>query len=170
MNKDDLILISVDDHIAEPADMFDAHVPAKYKEKAPRVVLEPDGIQQWYYGEVRGRNMGLNAVAGKPREMYNIDASRYDDWWALAIAAGIKPTTAQGWYASRNRPKGVDVLHVLDLLLAADVLREDFAAAIRSDALAATEPHEVVRRLERATPATPPSPGKRARGNRAHNA
>ena len=38
MNKDDLILISVDDHIAEPADMFDAHVPAKYKEFAPRVV------------------------------------------------------------------------------------------------------------------------------------
>ena len=27
MNKNDLILISVDDHIAEPADMFDAHVP-----------------------------------------------------------------------------------------------------------------------------------------------
>ena len=24
---DDLILISVDDHICEPADMFDAHVP-----------------------------------------------------------------------------------------------------------------------------------------------
>ena len=29
MNKDDLILISVDDHIAEPADMFHAHVPAE---------------------------------------------------------------------------------------------------------------------------------------------
>src|ERR1700751_396366 len=79
MNKDDLILISVDDHIAEPADMFDAHVPAKYKASAPRVVLEPDGVQQWYYGEVRGRNMGLNAVAGKPREMYNVDATSYDE-------------------------------------------------------------------------------------------
>src|SRR5258705_12426557 len=79
MHKDDLILISVDDHIAEPADMFDAHVPPKYKDLSPRVVVEADGVQQWYYGEVRGRNMGLNAVAGKPREMYNIDASRYDE-------------------------------------------------------------------------------------------
>ena len=79
MNKDDLILISVDDHIAEPADMFDAHVPTKYKDLAPRVVLEPDGVQQWYYGEIRGRNMGLNAVAGKPREMYNVDACSYDE-------------------------------------------------------------------------------------------
>ena len=35
MHADDMILISVDDHICEPADMFDAHVPAKYKDKAP---------------------------------------------------------------------------------------------------------------------------------------
>lgn len=41
MNKDDLILISVDDHIAEPADMFDAHVPAKYKDRAPRWSSNP---------------------------------------------------------------------------------------------------------------------------------
>ena len=45
MDRDDLILISVDDHIAEPADMFEAHVPQKYKARAPRVVLEPDGVQ-----------------------------------------------------------------------------------------------------------------------------
>ena len=50
MHKDDLILISVDDHIAEPADMFEAHVPAAFKEHAPRVILEDDGTQQWYYG------------------------------------------------------------------------------------------------------------------------
>ena len=45
-SKDDLILISVDDHIAEPADMFDGHVPDKYRELAPRVVDEPNGAQQ----------------------------------------------------------------------------------------------------------------------------
>ncbi|WP_326645887.1 CoA transferase [Streptosporangium sp. NBC_01755] len=79
MNKDDLILISVDDHIAEPADMFHAHVPERYKDQALRVIIEENGVQQWYYGDLRGRNMGLNAVAGKPREMYNIDASSYDE-------------------------------------------------------------------------------------------
>ena len=42
-NADDLILISVDDHICEPADMFDVHVPAKYRDQAPRVVERPDG-------------------------------------------------------------------------------------------------------------------------------
>jgi predicted TIM-barrel fold metal-dependent hydrolase len=79
MTPDDLILISVDDHICEPPDMFDAHVPAKYKSLAPRVEVDDRGVQQWWYGHLRGRDLGLNAVAGKPREFYNIDASRYDE-------------------------------------------------------------------------------------------
>ena len=51
MDADDLILISVDDHIAEPADMFEAHVLPAFKEYAPRVVVEESGKEQWYYGE-----------------------------------------------------------------------------------------------------------------------
>ena len=68
-----MILISVDDHIAEPADMFDEHVPAKYKDRAPRVRDDERGVQQWWYGDEPGRNLGLNAVAGKPREMFNVN-------------------------------------------------------------------------------------------------
>ena len=30
VNKDDMILISVDDHIVEPPDMFKNHLPKKY--------------------------------------------------------------------------------------------------------------------------------------------
>src|SRR5258708_6856726 len=106
MHKDDLILISVDDHIAEPADMFDAHVPAKYKDLSPRVVVEADGVQQWYYGEVRGRNMGLNAVAGKPREMYNIDASRYDEMrpGCFNVDERVRDMNAGGQLAGLNFP------------------------------------------------------------------
>jgi predicted TIM-barrel fold metal-dependent hydrolase len=79
MNSDDMILVSVDDHICEPADMFDRHVPARYKDLAPRVITDEAGGQQWWYGNVKGRNLGLNAVAGKPREMFGIDAARYDE-------------------------------------------------------------------------------------------
>lgn len=35
MNKDDMILISVDDHIIEPPNMFKNHLPAKYRDEAP---------------------------------------------------------------------------------------------------------------------------------------
>ena len=79
INPEELILVSVDDHICEPREMFDAHVPAKYREQAPRVVEEDDGVEQWWYGDIRGRNIGLNAAAGKSREYFNLDASRYDE-------------------------------------------------------------------------------------------
>ena len=44
MNQEDMILISVDDHIVEPPDMFVNHLPKKYRAEAPRLVHNPDGI------------------------------------------------------------------------------------------------------------------------------
>ncbi|CUU56244.1 Predicted metal-dependent hydrolase, TIM-barrel fold [Parafrankia irregularis] len=106
MRADDLILISVDDHIAEPASMFDAHVPAKYREFTPRVVEEESGAQQWYYGGLRGRNLGLNAVAGKPPEMFNIDASRYDEMrpGCYDVHERVRDMSAGGQLAGLNFP------------------------------------------------------------------
>ena len=37
VDMDDLILVSVDDHVVEPPDVFEHHLPAKYKDIAPRV-------------------------------------------------------------------------------------------------------------------------------------
>ncbi len=106
MQADDLILISVDDHIAEPATMFDAHVPAKFKDQAPRVLTDERGIQQWWYGDVKGRNLGLNAVAGKPREMFNVDASRYDEMrpGCFDVDERVRDMNAGGQLAGLNFP------------------------------------------------------------------
>ena len=41
MNKDDMILISVDDHIVEPPDMFKNHLAKKYIDDAPRPGAQP---------------------------------------------------------------------------------------------------------------------------------
>lgn len=106
MHADDVILISVDDHIAEPADMFDAHVPAKYKEHAPRVETDERGIQQWWYGNLKGRNLGLNAVAGKSPEFFNIDASRYDEMrpGCFDVHERVRDMNAGGQLAGLNFP------------------------------------------------------------------
>ena len=106
VRTDDLILVSVDDHICEPADMFDAHVPDKYRAQMPRVVDEPDGSQQWYYGEVRGRNLGLNAVAGKPPEMFNVNPSRYEDMrpGCYDVDERVRDMSAGGQLAGLNFP------------------------------------------------------------------
>ena len=106
MQRDDLILVSVDDHVCEPADMFDAHVPTKYKHLAPRVVEEEDGVQQWWYGDIRGRNLGLNAVAGKPPEYYNIDPTRYEDMrpGCYNVHERVRDMNAGGQLAGLNFP------------------------------------------------------------------
>ena len=40
MNIDDMILVSVDDHVVEPPDVFERHLPAKYRDIAPHVEHE----------------------------------------------------------------------------------------------------------------------------------
>ena len=106
MHGDDMILISVDDHIAEPADMFDAHVPAKYREFTPRVETDERGDQQWWYGELKGRNLGLNAVAGKPRELFNVNPSRYDHMrpGCFDVHERVRDMSAGGQLAGLNFP------------------------------------------------------------------
>lgn len=68
MNVDDLVLVSIDDHVVEPPDMFLRHVPAKYRDEAPTVVTDHNGVDQWMYqGKPQGVS-GLNAVVSWPPE------------------------------------------------------------------------------------------------------
>ncbi len=117
MRADDMILISVDDHIAEPADMFDGHVPAKYRDVTPRVETDDQGFQQWWYGDKKGRNLGLNAVAGKPPEMYNVNPSRY------ARCARDATTSTSGCATCRPGEPGRAQLPQLDRVLRAGAER-----------------------------------------------
>jgi predicted TIM-barrel fold metal-dependent hydrolase len=106
MRADDLILISVDDHICEPADMFDRHVPSKYRERAPVVREDEQGREQWWYEGRPGRNLGLNAAAGKPREYFNTDAHRYDEMrrGCWDVHERVRDMSAGGILASLNFP------------------------------------------------------------------
>ena len=66
MRAEDMILISVDDHIIEPPHLWQSRVPAKYKDAAPKIV--DDGRDEYWYVEGRQLgNLGLSAVAGKPK-------------------------------------------------------------------------------------------------------
>ena len=43
MQMDDMILVSIDDHMIEPPDMYKNHVPAKWQDQAPKVVRNDAG-------------------------------------------------------------------------------------------------------------------------------
>jgi predicted TIM-barrel fold metal-dependent hydrolase len=79
MQLDDLILVSVDDHVVEPPDMFDRHLPNRWRDVAPRVERRPDGTDVWVYDGTEIPNIGLNAVAGRPPEEYGMEPTSFDE-------------------------------------------------------------------------------------------
>ena len=78
MHMEDMILVSVDDHVVEPPNMFDQHLPSQYRERAPHVVHKKDGSDVWVFEGRQMPNIGLNAVAGRPREEYGVEPTAYD--------------------------------------------------------------------------------------------
>ena len=79
MNREDLILISVDDHIIEPPDMFVNHLPERYRADAPQLVHQEDGTDVWKFRETVIQNSALNAVAGRPKEEYGLEPQGLDE-------------------------------------------------------------------------------------------
>lgn len=79
MNANDLILISVDDHLVEPPTMFDGHIPDRYRAHAPKVVRKGNGADVWIFNGQEIPNIGLNAVAGRPKEEYGIEPTAFDE-------------------------------------------------------------------------------------------
>ena len=49
MNIDDLILVSVDDHVVEPPGMWDDRVASKYADETPKLVTKDDGTDVWAF-------------------------------------------------------------------------------------------------------------------------
>ena len=106
---EDLILISVDDHIVEPPTLFDNHLPEKWKEFAPKFVHKDDGTDVWQYEGNEMPNIGLNAVAGKPPEEYGIEPTALADirrgCWD--VAERVQDMNRNGVLASMNFPSFV---------------------------------------------------------------
>jgi predicted TIM-barrel fold metal-dependent hydrolase len=78
MRAEDLVLVSVDDHVVEPPDVFERHLPAKFKDEAPKLVRKDSGIDVWQFQGQEMPNIGLNAVAGRPPEEYAMDPTSFE--------------------------------------------------------------------------------------------
>ncbi len=72
-------IISVDDHLIEPPDLFEGRLPAALQSEAPCIVEEASGTQCWIFEEHRYPNIGLNAVVGRPRHEWSMEPARFDE-------------------------------------------------------------------------------------------
>jgi predicted TIM-barrel fold metal-dependent hydrolase len=72
-------LISVDDHLIEPPDVWTSRLPERFVEDGPNVVETDEGAQVWRYQGKLYPTLGLAATAGKPSTEIHNDPTRYED-------------------------------------------------------------------------------------------
>jgi predicted TIM-barrel fold metal-dependent hydrolase len=102
-------LISTDDHIIEPPNVWTSRLPQRHRELGPRIVehsghvaseagivVHGDKMQIWMYEGRPYPNVALNAVAGLPKEEWALEPIRLDR---------IRP----GCYNPNERVKDMDI-------------------------------------------------------------
>ena len=111
-------IISVDDHVVEPAHIWTDRLPSKYRDAGPRVVIAPQGemaleggtwVEQpgsgdkmaawWHYEDHRYQIKQMIACAGTPPNEVSMEGVTYDD---------IRP----GCYQAAERLADMDLNHV----------------------------------------------------------
>ena len=111
-------LISVDDHIIEPPDVWTTRASAKFKDLVPHVVELDNGTEAWILNGAPAATMGLNAVAGRPQEAWDMDPLRYSDMIEACYNPVVraKEMRADGVVGSINFPSllGFAAAKILD--------------------------------------------------------
>src|SRR5881397_171344 len=80
MHVDDMIMVSIDDHVIEPPDMYKGHVPAKWLDEVPKVVRNDAGVDEWVFqGEKTATPFGMAATVGWPQEEWGFDPGSYTE-------------------------------------------------------------------------------------------
>ncbi|SKB97137.1 amidohydrolase family protein [Sphingopyxis flava] len=107
MRLEDMVMISVDDHIVEPPSIFKHHLADKYKDRAPRVVRNDETEKDdWHFNGQTIMNSQMNSVVGRPAEELGWEPTAYDQIRAgcYDVKARIGDMNVNGLAASLNFP------------------------------------------------------------------
>jgi predicted TIM-barrel fold metal-dependent hydrolase len=72
-------LVSVDDHLFEPRDVFAGRMPARFADRGPRVVQDEHGRDVWLFEDTPVPISGVNALKSWTPEHYTLGPVNYDD-------------------------------------------------------------------------------------------
>ena len=102
-------MISVDDHLVEPPDMFEGRLESRFADRAPRVVENSRGHQLWEFDGRRYSQVGMNAVAGRRPECVTLEPTRFEDMrrGCWDVDARIHDMDINGVWASLNFPSQI---------------------------------------------------------------
>jgi len=104
MEMNDMVIISVDDHISEPPDMFDKHLSGAALDAAPKLIQDSNGKDVWVYQGLSFPSVGLNAVVGRPFEEYGMEPTALEQLreGCYDVDERIKDMDVNGIAASLN--------------------------------------------------------------------
>jgi predicted TIM-barrel fold metal-dependent hydrolase len=100
------VIVSVDDHLVEPPDLFEGRMPAALVDTAPRIEVADDGTEAWLFDGRRHPQIGLNAVVGRPKDEWSMEPANFEDmrrgcWDPVARLADMD---VDGVWASLHYP------------------------------------------------------------------
>jgi predicted TIM-barrel fold metal-dependent hydrolase len=75
---DRLTLFSVDDHVLEPPHVWEQRLPARFRERGPRLITSVDD-EYWIYDGERVKPQGIEASAGKKPTEFTMGHVRYEE-------------------------------------------------------------------------------------------
>ena len=138
MRLEDMILVSVDDHVVEPPDMFEQHLAPEWKPRAPHVVKK-NGADIWMFEGMPLPNVGLNAVVGRLPDEYGVEPTAYEQ---------MRP----GCYDSKERVRDMNANGVLASMCFPSY--PSFCGALFAPSMLAA-PQELIRRTQDRTSRSP---------------
>ncbi|GGL13407.1 amidohydrolase family protein [Nocardia jinanensis] len=72
-------MISVDDHVLEPPNVWVDRVASKDRDRAPHMEVDDSGMDFWVYEGKKFPSSGLSAVVGKSKEEFSPDPVPYSE-------------------------------------------------------------------------------------------
>jgi len=102
-------VISVDDHLVEPPNLFEGRLPRRLADRAPYVRTTSAGHEIWVFDGQAYPQVGLNAVVGRSKDLPPMEPVRFDEMrrGCWDPAARVADMDLAGIWASVNFPSQI---------------------------------------------------------------
>ena len=102
-------IISVDDHVVEPAHVFAEYMAPALRDRGPQLVETDAGHQVWRFEGADYTQVGMNAVAGRRPESVRLEPFRFDQMrpGCYDVDARVADMDTAGIWAMLNFPSQI---------------------------------------------------------------